>query len=161
MTHRTSALPSSHFVDHSNGCRLKWTPLGLVTIINYYSISMLHQVTVNQQKQNCRTRDHAHKQKPWLNKMYLWECRSQCTKKAERMKKVFTSSLVYFRFVLWRIKLLSTCSRARITSMQIWLRLSFQNHHIHKSQCVCVILFAWNRTSNCDQKKLFREYIRL
>ena len=87
--------------------------------------------------------------------------RSQCTKKAERMKKVFTSSLVYFRFVLWRIKLLSTCSRARITSMQIWLRLSFQNHHIHKSQCVCVILFAWNRTSYCDQKKLFRENIRL
>ena len=83
--------------------------------------------------------------------MYRRECRSQCTKKAERMKKVFTSSLVYFRFVLWRIKLLSTCSRARITSMQIWLRLSFQNHHIHKSQCVCVILFAWNRTSNCDK----------
>ena len=48
-------------------------------------------------------------------------------------------------------------------SMQIWLSLSFQNHHIYKSQwsTLCVLLFAWSRTSNCDKKKLFRENIRL
>ena len=88
---------------------------------------------------------------------YRRECRSQCTKKAGWMKKVFISSLVYFRFVLWRIKLLSTCSRARIISMQIWLRSSFQNHHIYKSQwpTLCILLFAWNRTSNCDKKNCF------
>ena len=40
---------------------------------------------------------------------------------------------------------------------------SFQNHHIYKSQwpTLSVLLFAWNRISNCDKKKLFRENIRL
>lgn len=47
---------------------------------------------------------------------YCRECKSQCTRRAGWMKKVFITSLVHFRFVLWCIKLLSTCTQVRIIS---------------------------------------------
>ena len=52
---------------------------------------------------------------------YCQECRSQCTKKAEWIKKVFISLLVYFHFDLWRIKLLK---HALLSTYHIYTNLT-------------------------------------
>ena len=75
------------------------------------------------------------------------ECRSQCTNKAAWIKEIFISSLVYFRFVLWRIKLLSTCSRARIISMHIWLSSSGSLFTFDRRLIISALMFGFNGNS--------------
>ena len=39
VTNRTHTTLSSDFVNHSYDYKLNWTPLGPITIINYFSVS--------------------------------------------------------------------------------------------------------------------------
>ena len=67
----------------------------------------------------------------------------------------YLSLRLFISFVLWRIKLLSTCSRARIISMQIWLRSSGSLFTFDRRLIISALMFGFN----CNSLKYFYLYL--